>query len=726
MMGFWPARLQSRPRMSGDQSQPDPPEATGTASAAAPAVRWLGVEHASAVVEAGTAVGRWATVAGGVAEAALLLAARIWLSQTIFVHQIIMMMMMRADGFSAAPPVEATLIQSIAPLLLAAGLVTRPVALLLLLGLGQDTAGVHLASPQAILLIWLTIGGAGPLSLDHLLRGGLSRVPVWAVRWVSRLYAGSDALGELVLPLGTRIFLAIVIAGGTGLASWPVPFTGELVTAPWWTLLLCWALLLGLGTRPAALILCVVAPSIVLPSGVPDRFEVALLLLLLATKGAGRLSLDSAVTCIADSYLRMPSRDQPVPHVVVVGGGFGGIAAVRGLRWAACRITLIDRRNHYLFQPLLYQVATAALSPADIALPIRSVLRDQRNVSVRLGEVVGVDHAAREILLSAERIPFDFLILATGAQHSYFGRDEWAEYAPGLKSIEDATAMRSRMLLAFERAESEIDQAKREAWLTFVVVGGGPTGVELAGALAELARTGLEKEYRAIDPAAARVILVQSGPRVLPAFSSVLSAHAERSLRDLGVDVRTDAKVTRIDRGGVEIDGRRIAAQTTFWAAGVAASPAAKWLGQPGDKSGRVVVDGNLTVQGFAGVFAIGDTAASNGWAGAGVPGLAPAAKQQGRHAANVIRAAIKGYPRPRAFQYRHYGNLATIGRLAAVVEVRWLRLWGAPAWWLWGLAHVLLLTGGRNRATVVLNWLWAYLTYRRGTRLITGSTLDA
>ena len=259
--------------------------------------------------------------------------------------------------------------------------------------------------------------------------------------------------------------------------------------------------------------------------------------------------------------------------------------------------------------------------------------------------------AAREVLLPAERIAFDYLILATGARHSYFGRDEWAAHAPGLKSIEDATAMRSRMLLAFEQAESEEDAAKREAWLTFVVVGGGPTGVELAGALAELARTGLEKEYRAIDPATARVILVQSAPRVLPAFSPVLSAHAERSLRDLGVEVRTDAKVTQIDQDGVEIDGLRIAARTAFWAAGVAASPAAKWLGQAGDKSGRVVVDGNLAVHGCPGVFAIGDTAASNGWAGAGVPGLAPAAKQQGRHAADVIRAAIKGHPAPRAFR---------------------------------------------------------------------------
>ena len=710
--------------MSEDPSRTDRP-ALGAAEIAASAARSVRQERVAAVLEGWKTVGRWAVFTGGIVQAGLLLVARIWLSQAVFVHQI--MAMMRATRFSEAPSVGSTLIQGVAPLLLASGLATRPVALLLLFGVGRDVSEAHLAGPHALLLVWLLIGGAGSLSLDFLLRGGLARAPVWAVRSISRLYSASDALGELVLPLGTRVILAIAIAAGTGFAMWPVPFTGELVTAPWWTILLSWALLFGLGTRPVALIFCALAPPIVLSANTPDQFEVTLLLLLIAAKGAGKVSVDALASFWAGSHPRTPDRrDAKVPHVVVVGGGFGGIAAVRGLRRTSCRITLIDRRNHHVFQPLLYQVATAALSPADIALPIRGVLRDQRNVTVRLGEVVGVDRVAREVLLHAERVAFDYLILATGARHSYFGKDEWAAHAPGLKSIEDATAMRSRMLLAFERAESEEDAAKREAWLTFVVVGGGPTGVELAGALAELARTGLEKEYRAIDPATARVILVQSAPRVLPAFSPVLSAHAERSLRDLGVDVRTDARVTHIDEDGVEIDGLRVAARTAFWAAGVAASPAAKWLGLAGDRSGRVVVDGNLAVHGCPGVFAIGDTAASDGWAGAGVPGLAPAAKQQGRHAADVIHSAIKGHPSPRAFEYQHYGNLATIGRLAAVVEVRWLRLWGAPAWWLWGLAHVSLLTGGRNRATVVLNWLWAYFTYRRGTRLITGNTMDA
>jgi NADH dehydrogenase/putative oxidoreductase len=410
----------------------------------------------------------------------------------------------------------------------------------------------------------------------------------------------------------------------------------------------------------------------------------------------------------------------------VVGGGFGGIATVRALSGTNCRITLIDRRNHHLFQPLLYQVATAALSPADIAVPIRSVMRGQQNVAVRLATVTGVDLPAKHVLIGGERVPFDFLLLATGAEHSYFGRDDWSPFAPGLKSIEDAISMRGRVLRAFENAESEADPETRNAWLTFVVVGGGPTGVELAGALAELAKTGMDMEYRRIDPAQARVVLVQSAPRVLPTFSSKSSEEAARALGALGVEVITGAKVTSIDPDGVQIDTVRIAARTTFWAAGVAASPAASWLGQTGDRAGRIIVGPDLSVTNCPGIFAIGDTAASNGWAGKPVPGLAPAAKQQGYYVAHVIRTAIAGRPSPPPFQYKHYGNLATIGRLSAVAELRSVRLWGAPAWWFWGLAHILFLGGGRNRAAVALNWLWAYVTYRRSTRLITGSTSES
>ena len=456
----------------------------------------------------------------------MLLVARIWLSQAIFVHQI--MMMMRATGFAEAPSVGSTLIQSVAPLLLASGLATRPVALLLLFGVGRDVSEAHLAGPQALLLVWLLIGGAGPLSLDFLLRGGLARVPVWAVRSISRLYASSDALGELVLPLGTRVILAIAIAGGNRFRH----VAGALHRRVGHGALVDASAVLGAPVRPwdaarSADFVRDWRPQSSSPPMAPDQFEVTLLLLLIAAKGAGRLSVDAwlpagpAPICGCRTGGRQRSRmSSSWVAVLVVSppcAGCGGLP---------CRITLIDRRNHHVFQPLLYQVATAALSPADIALPIRSVLRDQRNVTVRLGEVVGVDSVAREVLLPAERIAFDYLILATGARHSYFGKDEWAAHAPGLKSIEDATAMRSRMLLAFEQAESEEDAAKREAWLTFVVVGGGPTGVELAGALAELARTGLDEGVpgdrsghsaghsgAVCSPRAARLLAGPVGPR---------------------------------------------------------------------------------------------------------------------------------------------------------------------------------------------------------------------
>lgn len=663
---------------------------------------------------------RCAGPVGNLAEAVLLLAARVWLSQAIFVHQL--MVMMHAQGMET-PSAGATLLRSIAPMLLVTGLLTRPVALLLALGIGLD-AGVALTGPELVLLAWLAIGGAGPLSLDFLLRRGLAQVPIWVVRAGNRVYAQCDALAKVALPFITRVGAAMVIADGSGFAGWVVPGTDALVTAPWWVLLPCWALALGLATRPAAPLLGLLV-LIVFPGATAGRFEVLLLLALVAAGGAGAMSLDAPLGRWIDrTTLRRAATNGIVPHVVVVGGGFGGLAAVRALRRTECRITLVDRSNHTLFQPLLYQVATAALSPADIALPIRSILRGQANVAIRLGEVIGVDAGQREVVLAQNRLAFDYLVLATGARHSYFGRDQWAAHAPGLKSLDDATAMRGRMLLAFERAEGAADPAEREALLTFVIVGGGPTGVELAGAVAEFARTGLDMEYRAIDPASARVVLVQSADRVLPVFSAPQSARAERVLRRLGVEVRTGAKVTRVDRDGVEIDGTRVAARTVFWAAGVSASPAAHWLGKSGDAAGRLVVGDDLSVPGWPGVYAIGDTAASKGWNGTAVPGLAPAAKQQGHHVAEVLRAAIEGRPAPAPFRYRHRGNLATVGRMAAVAELRGLHLWGAPAWWFWGAAHVLLLAGGRNRAVVVLNWLWAYLTYKRSTRLITSNDL--
>jgi NADH dehydrogenase FAD-containing subunit len=694
----------------------------GEAAAEVVTERLSGFEHRIPVLMAAlSGVRAWLRGWGQVAYVGVLVAARIWLGQVAFVHGL--MAMMQAEGFSHLPSAPETVLRGILPFLLAIGLLTRPAALILWLGIGPTGLEQDLASPRGLLLLWLVAQGAGPLSVDFLLRTGLRRVPLSPVRAIGWLYSGIDRLTHEALPFAVRVCLAVFVAAGSGAALWPQPVSGEFLTAPWWLILLGWCLILF--TRPVALLLCVIWPLMPLLGPDQNVAGASLLLLLVASRGAGKLSLDWGIAQAITTLQRLEVTKENAAHVVVVGGGFGGIATVRALRRTNCQITLIDRRNHHLFQPLLYQVATAALSPADIAVPIRSVVRGQHNVTVRLAQVTGVDVAARQVIAGDERIPFDFLVLATGAEHSYFGRDEWSRFAPGLKSIEDATSMRGRLLRAFERAESEADPKKQKAWLTFVVVGGGPTGVELAGALAELSRTGMDMEYRRIDPAQARIVLVQSAPLVLPTFSPRSSEEAARALGALGVEVITGAKVTSIDPDGVYVDDVWLPSRTTFWAAGVAASPAAKWLGQEGDRSGRVVVGSDLSVMDCPGIFAIGDTAASNGWAGKQVPGLAPAAKQQGHYVAQVIRMAVSGRPSPPPFRYRHYGNLATIGRLSAVAELTSFRLWGAPAWWFWGMAHILFLAGGRNRAAVVLNWLWAYVTYRRGTRLITGSIDD-
>jgi NADH dehydrogenase/putative oxidoreductase len=414
------------------------------------------------------------------------------------------------------------------------------------------------------------------------------------------------------------------------------------------------------------------------------------------------------------------------PHVVIVGAGFGGLAAARRLRWCRARVTLIDRRNYHLFQPLLYQVATASLSPADIATPIRTLLRRQFNTVVHYGRVTGIDRRAKAVLLDDRSIPYDYLVLASGARHDYFGRDEWERVAPGLKKIDDATAIRRRILVAFELAEGCADDAERAALLTFVVVGAGPTGVELSGAIAELARQGMERDFRRFDPGTARVILVQAGPRVLPTFPETLSTRAKVALEKLGIEVRLNSRVSAVDEEGVLIGEERMAARTVLWAAGVAASPAAKWLGAPADRAGRIKVLPDLSVPDAGEIFAIGDTALVEGSDGLPVPGLAPAARQGGEYVARVIRARIEGRPAPGPFRYKHLGSMATIGRKAAIVELGRLKLWGMPAWWLWGVVHVAFLVGARNRFAVMFDWAWAYLTYRRSIRLITGAEAEA
>jgi len=413
------------------------------------------------------------------------------------------------------------------------------------------------------------------------------------------------------------------------------------------------------------------------------------------------------------------------PQVVVIGAGFGGLAAAHALRHAPVDVTVIDKRNYHLFQPLLYQVATAGLSPAQIASPIRGILRSQRNATVLMGKVSGIDKAAKLVHAGTQSVAYDYLIIATGARHAYFGHDEWEPYAPGLKKIEDATDIRRRILIAFEKAETETKPEERERLLSFVVIGGGPTGVEIAGAIAELAKTALARDFRNIDPRLARIILVEAGPRILTAFPESLSAAAERALARLGAEVRKGTPVTAVAEDHVMVGAERIETRTVIWAAGVAASPAAKWLGVQKDKAGRVIVNADLTLPGHPEIFVVGDTAAMKDEKGEPVPGIAPAAKQAGVFAAKAIKARVNGRDFPGPFRYRHAGNLATIGRKAAVVDFGWLRLRGNAAWWLWSVAHIFFLIGFRNRITVTLDWFWSYLTFQRGSRLITGGGPD-
>jgi NADH dehydrogenase len=406
-------------------------------------------------------------------------------------------------------------------------------------------------------------------------------------------------------------------------------------------------------------------------------------------------------------------------EVVIVGGGFGGLYAARALRRAPVHVTIVDRRNHHLFQPLLYQVATAALNPADIAAPIRSVFRGWPNVSVLLAEAVGVDLAAKRLKLLDGELPYTYLVVATGATHSYFGHREWAPFAPGLKSIEDALEIRRRVLLAYEMAER--DAPHRREWLTFVIIGGGPTGVEMAGAAAEISRQALSREFQHIDPSHARVILIEGVPRVLPPYPPDLSAKARTQLERLGVDVWTGARVTGIDAAGITLGHERILARTVIWAAGVAASPLASTLGVPLDRAGRVLVAPTLAVPGQDDVFVAGDLAAVE-QDGQLVPGVAPAAIQMGRHIARNIRRRLAGEPLL-PFRYRDKGSFATIGRGKAVgLLASGLKLWGFPAWVAWLAVHIFFLIGFRNRVLVLFQWAYSYATFRRGARLITGA----
>ncbi len=418
--------------------------------------------------------------------------------------------------------------------------------------------------------------------------------------------------------------------------------------------------------------------------------------------------------------MRKRTVNETWPRVVIVGAGFGGLRVARALRKAPVQVTVIDRQNHHLFQPLLYQVATADLSPADISSPIRSILRNQANAEVLLAEVTGIDVERRRVLMGDRSVPYDYLVLATGAWHSYFGHDAWAPFAPGLKSITDATRIRRQVLLAFEAAEMETDSAKRQALLTFVIVGGGPTGVELAGAIAGLAHKSIVRDFRHISPASARIILVEAEPRLLGAFPASLAEKAKQKLQRLGVEVRTGVAVKDVDAEGVLIGDERVPAKTVIWAAGVKASPAGVWLGVETDRAGRVIVEPDLTVPGHPEIFVIGDTARLT-VDGKTLPGVAPVAMQEGHYVAQVIRNRLAGQINQKPFRYRDKGNLATVGRSFAIADLRKVKLAGFIAWVAWLVVHIFYLIGFRNRLLVMIQWAWSYITYQRGARLITG-----
>ena len=627
------------------------------------------------------------------------------------------------DPFTAA--VLGVVIEVLGSMLLAFGLATRLAAiplLILTLVIQFEYRALDQHLYWAALFGWYVVMGAGPISLDRLLASGLAASALPLVKPLGRLYGALTRTLGPVYQLALRLWLASLwfapVLIGRSFLEAVLGFVSPLLA-------------LGLATRLAA----IGAMLALLGSGFMGADEIQtinrlyqlFLLGLIALRGPGPIAADTVLQRqLARWFPPLESWSDEaladVPHVVVVGAGFGGMKVAHGLRLAACRVTIIDKRNYHLFQPLLYQVATASLSPADVATPIRALFRDQHNVRVLLGEVTGVDTATRQIILTdGARIDYDYLVLATGARHSYFGRDDWEPYAPGLKQIDDATAIRRRLLLAFEQAENCADSEERQRLLTFIIVGGGPTGVELAGAIAELARHGLSGEFRNIDPAKARVLLVQSAPRLLPAFPEALSEVSAQSLRTLGVEVLTKSRVEKVDAEGALVSGQRIGSRTVFWAAGVMASPAAQWLGAEADSAGRLKVGPDLTVPGLSNVFAVGDTALSEAWDGKPVPGLAPAAKQQGVYVARIIKARLEGRTHLPPFRYRHLGNLATIGRQAAVVEFGGFKLSGALAWWLWGVAHVFFLVDPRKRLSVAIEWFWAYLTYKRGTRLITG-----
>ena len=632
-------------------------------------------------------------------------------------------------------------IELVGPVLLLLGFFTRPAALAMA-ALTLISQAVYVPTTTNLIvgaiLVWYVFNGPAAFSLDRALASGFKNSALPLARPVVRIAEFSrEHIAPIVMAI-LRIWLGVTLLAYAGVIEPPVMVRNwlpEMIFSgfpKWLAIVSAVFFFTGFGAVIVAYGLFAAIALFMATDAHPNITLFPFLFLgIYEAKGAGVFSADRAILKWLEANILFDRDYNDIPdhwpHIVVVGAGFGGLAAVARLNRLPVRITLLDKRNYHLFQPLLYQIATATLNPADIAAPIRSLFRADGNVRVLQGEVSAIDKDARRVTCAnGQALEYDRLVLATGATHSYFGRDEWGPYAPGLKTIEDGVAVRAEILGAFEVAEASDDPERIKRLLTFVVVGAGPTGVELAGAIAELAKVNVAREFRTIDPASARIILVQSGERVLPAFPPSLSDEAMEALEALGVEIRLGGRVTEIAEAHVRIgDDTMIETETVLWAAGVAASPAARWLGASADRAGRVEVNATMRVldaQGAAieDVFAIGDTAASAAWEGRPVPGLAPAAKQAGAYVSRVIEAELLGKPCPGPFVYNHQGSLATIGRKSAVADFGKFKISGAPAWWLWGLVHVGFLTGARNRVTVMINWTWSFFANHSGVRLIT------
>ena len=616
--------------------------------------------------------------------------------------------------------VLGTGVELICPLFLIVGLATRVAAIpLLILAIAVEltdrTLGNHFL--WIALLGILIVRGAGALSVDSLIGPHLAGSAIPLAASLRKIAAFKE---RYLLPP-----FELLVRVGIAWLLWSHGFSHGSTTLQVIGFIICALFALGLATRLVALILAILSVALFFhTTSLGDLVLRVLLFLNFAFYGAGPFSLDQAIWLWLKQLCPSVFGDRDwlakAPRVVIVGAGFGGLTAAMSLRHAWANVTLIDKRNYHLFQPLLYQVATATLSPADIAQPIRGLLRDQRNCRVLMGDVTGVDSAQHEVLIGDLRIPYEYLVLATGARQSYFGHDEWAALAPSLKRVEDATTIRSRVLAAFEEAEACPDEAERRRLMTFVLIGAGPTGVELAGAIAELAHQSLSGDFRSIDPSTARVLLVQAGPIVLPAMPESLSRAATESLTKLGVEVMTHARVEAVDAGGVQIGDKRIEAGLVIWTAGVTASEASSWIKAEHDRASRIIVGPDLAVPNTTNVFALGDTSSCKGADGKPLPGLGAVAKQQGEYIAKLIRARIESHSSPGPFRYVDYGTMATIGRKSAVADLGFVKLSGSIAWWLWGLVHVSFLVDVRSRIAVVFDWFWSYLTYNRSVRLIT------